>query len=141
VTVKPRKDERFEIFGKVYWDFFAQSSGKKMGYIANVSCSGCLLKTTDSIDTRRWIRMMILDESSNLYITSIGRVVRRQEIMEIIGEGEDYTLYHHGIEFTYPNYFSLAGTNLTLALSNRNLSVRSCRNLNSKSPFLPGFLA
>lgn len=141
IHVTQRRDERYEFFGKVSWDFFAQSCGKKLGYIANLSRSGCLLKTADAIETRRWIRLMIQDESSNLAFSGIGRVVRRQDIMEIVGDGEDYTLYHHGIEFTYPNYFSLADASLILALSNKNFNVRSCRSLNSRSPFLPGFLA
>ncbi len=139
--MKPRKHERHEFFGKTFWDFFAQSCGKKLGYITNISRSGCLLKTTELIDHRRWIRMMIEDKSTNIYFSTVGRVVRRLEIIETVEEADDYTLFHHGIEFTYPNYFSYAETDLTLALSSTNFNVRSCRNLNSSSPFLPGFLA
>lgn len=136
-----RKSERFDYFAKVKWDFFAQSAGKKTGYIGNISNTGCLLKTSEVIESRRWLRLMIQDDSTNVYFTAVGRVVRKKNVMEIIDNGNDFTLYHYGIEFTYPNYLSFADTSLILALSNRNLSVRSCLNLNSRSPLRPGFLA
>lgn len=141
--MKSRKNERYGFFGKVIWDFFAQKGGKKSGYLANISQSGCLLKTSEPIDTRRWIRLIIRDESSNLYFTSIGRVVRRENAAEIMEDehGAECVLYRYGIEFTHPNYFSVAQTDLMSALSSKNFKVRSCRSLNSKSPFFAGFLA
>lgn len=136
-----RKSERFDFFSRVSWDFFAEKSGKKNGYIGNISSTGCLLKTSELIENRRWLRLIIQDDSTNLYITAIGRVVRKRNLMEVVHGGLDFTLYHYGIEFTYPNYLTYADTDLIFALSRRNLSVRSCLSLNSRSPFRPGFLA
>ncbi len=136
-----RRDERFEFFGKVFWNFFAQGADKRSGYLGNISNSGCLLKTTEAIENRRWIRLIIEDKSNHLYFVAVGRVVRRQNFLEILNAGTDFTLYQHGIEFTYPNYFSCAATDLILALSRRNLMVRSCLSLNSKSSLRPEFLA
>jgi len=139
--VTERRHPRYDLFGKVYWDFFASGSGRKKGYLANLSQSGCLLKTSDPIDMRRWIRLLYEDPSSNLCVTLIGRVLRRNNQLETIQEGLDFTLYQHGVEFTFPNHFSLAATDLILDLSRRNLRVSSCLNLNSKSSLRPGFLA
>lgn len=136
-----RKSERFDYFVKVYWDFFAQRMGKKSGYLGNISISGCLLKTNEIIDHRRWVKLIITEDTHRIYFTAIGRVVRKKNAIEMMDQGSEFTLYHYGIEFTHPNYFSLATTDLILALSKRNLSVRSCLNLNSKSAFRPGFLA
>ena len=126
---------------KQFGIFFAQQTGGKSGYIANISSAGCLLKTNESIENRRWIRMIIKDESTHLCFSAVGRVVRQGISVENAQNGNDLTLYHYGIEFTYPNYFSLAGTDLILALSKRNLRVRSCLSLNSRSSLRPGFLA
>ena len=136
-----RKEERFEFQARVTWDFFAQTSGKKGGTLVNISRSGCLLKADEFIENRRWVRLFIEDSSSNLYITCVGRVVRTQLLLEgaELGLGDPVTYY--GIEFTFPNYLSLGATDLILALSRRNLMVRSCLNRNSRSPFRPGFLA
>ena len=140
-SVGQRKHQRFEIFTRVHWDFFAQSSSKKSGYIGDISCSGCLLKTNEPIENQRWVRMLIQDDSSNLYVHAVGKIIRQRHMMEILEGGIDIALYQYGIEFTVPNYFSLGGADLILELSKRNLSVRSCLNLNSRSPILPGFLA
>jgi len=139
--IQRRKHERVDFFRRASWDFFEGATGRKQGYIADVSRGGCLLKTSEAIDHRRWVRIIIQDEQTNLCITAVGRVVRRQQAMEVVNGGTDVTLYNYGIEFTFPGYFSLAGTNLTLALSSKNWMVRSCRSRNSKSSFLPGVLA
>lgn len=136
-----RKHQRYDLFGKVSWDFYANGTGKKIGYLGNLSISGCLLKTSEPIENRRWVRLIIEDAHKNMSVVVIGRVVRQKNSMEIVQGGGDFTLYHYGIEFTSPNYFSLAGTTFILDLSKTNLSVRSCLNRNSRSPFLPGFLA
>lgn len=136
-----RKHQRFEFFSRVYWDFFTEGSSKKSGYIGDLSCSGCLLKTNEPAENQRWLRLLIKDEATNLQVIAVGKIVRQRQMMEILEGGIDIALYQYGIEFTYPNYFSLGGTDLILALSKINLSVRSCLSLNSKSPIRPGFLA
>lgn len=136
-----RTQPRFDYFAKVFWDFFAEGNATKRGYLDNLSATGCLLKTNEVIDTHHTIRMIIHDATSNLYVCALGKVVRKRNVMEVIDGGLDISLYQYGVEFTLPNYFSLGGTDLILALSKRNLTVRSCLSLNSKSPFRPGFLA
>ena len=101
-----RKSERIKIFSKAYWDFFAEGVGKKIGYLGNISNSGCLLKTNQAIENRRWIRLLIKVDERTLYFAVVGRVIRRQNIMEVTQDGNDLTLYHHGIEFTYPKYLN-----------------------------------
>lgn len=132
--MQERKDERYEFEAKVFWTFFAQGSFKMPGYLKDISRSGCLLKTYQTIECRRWLRFIVQDPSSNLFFTAIGRVVRAQTVVE-------RTQFEYGIQFTFPNYFSLAGIDVISALSRRNLMVRSCRSLNSKSPLRPEFLA
>lgn len=144
-----RKDPRYPFYGTAVWDYFALGTGRKRGDITEISRSGCLLSTTEPIEYRRWIRLIIQDPTSNLSVTAIGRVARRHSALIPIDihtknpmlEGQNRPVYQHGIEFTHPNYFSEGATDLILALSRRNLTVRSCLNLNSKSPIRPGFLA
>ncbi len=136
-----RKNERYDFHVNVAWDFFAQRTGGKAGRIINVSKTGCLLQTNEYIENRRWIRFIIQDHSSNLQIACVGRVVRCKILTKTDCEEFDTAIYDYGIEFTFPNYFSLGDTDLIFALSKRNLMVRSCLNLNSKSSFRPGFLA
>lgn len=148
-SVRQRKDERVDYFAQVVWELFANSNGRKKGVITNISRGGFLLKTTELIESRRWIRFVIQDFNNNLCFCGTGRVVRRREAIHLPTSdshpfssfGEGNPIFEHGIEFTFPNYFSLAETNLILALSKRNLRVRSCLSLNSKSSLRPGFLA
>ena len=132
--MQKRKDERFEFNSKVFWTYFAQSSVKMPGYLEDISRSGCSLKTSQIIECRRWIRLIIQDHSSNLFFTAVGRVTRSQQL---VGLGT----FKYGIQFTFPNYFSLAGIEVISALSRRNLMVRSCLNRNAKSSLRPEFLA
>lgn len=137
-----REFERHGFFRKASWDFFSGSTGGKPGYILNISRGGCLLKASEPIEHRRWIRIMIHDHYTNLSFTQVGRVVRREDIIESLesldlGDGYDITLHRYGIEFTRPSALT-SQADLILALSSKNLSVRSCLSLNSKSSFLPG---
>jgi hypothetical protein len=143
--IRMRRHERYGFFRKATWDFFTGSTGVKPAYILNISKNGCLLKASDPIEHRRWIRIVIHDHHSNVSFTQIGRVVRREDIVESFESpdtaGEhDVTLYRYGIEFTHPGFLS-DQEDLILALSSKNLMVRSCLNLNDKSSFRPGSLA
>lgn len=139
--IERRKNERFEYHTKVRWDFFAQEAGKKDGFLTNISQTGCLLLTDELIENRRWLRLSMEENTAQVHILCIGRIVRFQSYSEYTSQGTEIALFSYGIEFTHPNYWSLAATDLILALSRRNLIVRSCLNLNSKSSFRPGFLA
>ncbi len=134
--VQGRQHERIEFFRKVRWDFYTASSGPKTGYVTNLSKTGCLMKSNELIDHRRWIRIMLIEEDSNVTYTAVGRIVRCENVLEAVTE-DDVTLYRFGIEFTRPNYFAC----LILDFSKRNLTVRSCRNLNTKSSLRLGFLS
>jgi hypothetical protein len=98
-----RRYERLEIRKTVHWDYFTASSGAKKGYLANVSKGGCLLKTSELIEHRRWLRLMI--EDGNVLVSIVGRVTRCENVIEAFGK-EDLTLYRYGIEFTHPSALS-----------------------------------
>ena len=140
VSVNKRTAERFEFIGQTSWDFFAEKEGKKSGLTLNISHSGLLLNTQHEIEPRRWLRLVIQEDATQLCLVIIGRVVRLEKKKGAeLSTTQPGSLY--GVEFTFPNYLSLASTDVISALSKRNLMVRSCLNLNSKSPFRPGFLA
>ena len=129
-----RRHERFEVQKLVHWDFFESNEGAKQGYVTNVSRGGCLLKTSEIIDHRRWLRLMV--EEENVLLSAVGRVTRCENVIEAFGT-DDVTLYRYGIEFTYPGAFLTQDADLIFDLSSRNLTVRSCRILNSRSSRLP----
>ncbi len=142
--MEKRKNHRFEFVGQVSWDYFAKSEGGKSGDLLNISRSGCLFKTHHAVESRRWLRLLAQEESSQVGVVIIGRVVRATRLIHSVpglkSVSDSYgTLY--GIEFTFPNYFSLASTEEISALSTRNLMARSCLIRNSRSPLRPGFLA
>jgi hypothetical protein len=126
-------DAPVELYWKTSWDFFSGGSGSKTGYTTDLKETSCVLKTSEPIEFRRWIRMMIRDENTNVSFTAVGRVIRCENSFEA-SIGSDVTLYRYVVEFTYP-------LDLSLALSSKNLSVLSCRTRNVKSSMRPGFLA
>lgn len=78
-NMKARRHERYPFFRKASWDFFTGGGRFKPGYIMNISKGGCLLKASEPIDHRRWVRLMIQDHQSNVCFSHVGRVVRRQD--------------------------------------------------------------
>lgn len=118
---------------KTRWDFFSESSGSKTGWTTELSSTSCLLKTSEPIEFRRWIRMVLVDENTNLSFTAVGRITKCENAFEA-DLGHEVTLYRYAVEFTYP-------LDLILALSSKNLSVLSCRTRNMKSSMREGFLA
>ncbi len=136
-----RVHARHPVLCKATWDFFTGTGGAKPGYIFDLSKGGLLLKTSDPIDHRRWVRIVLRDTSLNVNFAMVGRAVRAENRLEAVGDF-DITLYRYGIQFTHPNYLMTpSGQDLILALSSRNLRVASCLSLNSKSSLRPGFLA
>lgn len=125
-----RKNERFSWTRKTRWDFFTAGTGAKSGYVTNISKGGCLLKTSELIEHRRWIRMLVQD--GDMAHTAVGRIIRCEHAIEAIGDS-DISLYRYGIEFVQPCFANTQDLDLILAFSNRNSTVRSCLNLNTKS--------
>jgi hypothetical protein len=115
---------------KVRWDFFTAAKGARSGYVTNISEGGCLLKTTEPIEHRRWIRIIIQDEA--LWRAAIGRIIRCEHAIEAVGDG-DISLYRYGVEFVQPCFATAQDLALTLDLSSKNRMVRSCLSLNTKS--------
>lgn len=97
--VSRRKRQRFSIASPVDWDFFSAANGTKAGYLEDISEGGCLLRTTDLIDHRRWVRMVI--KNDDLWFTCVGRVIRREDRMEPWIDG-NITLHRYGVEFIHP---------------------------------------
>lgn len=129
-----RKYERLEINHAASWDFFNGRDGLKAGIISNISQGGCLLKTDEPANHRRWIKLVLNTPGSPIGYTAVGRVLHTMEAMEIFDDGHT-TLYRHGVEFTHPTHLSYEDLDLIFALSKRNWKIRSCliRNIRSVS--------
>lgn len=128
-----RKHERFDVVRKSNWDYFTAGNGTKKGFLANISKGGCLLKTTELIEHRRWLRIMVPDEDQGVWTTLVGRVIRCEHMIEAIG-GE-VTIYRYGVEFV-PVVSEVQGpTHLPLILAepSKKATVLSCLSLNTKS--------
>lgn len=132
--VKERKFTRYGFFRQARWDYFTGSTGMKTGYVLNISRGGCLIKASDPIDHRRWIRIVIQDLHSNVSFSQIGRVIRRENMIECtqLDHGaatqHDITLYRYGVEFTHPGYLT-SQEEVIAALAHRNLSIRNYLDL------------
>jgi len=135
-----RQFERFDLVQRATWDLFSERTGSKSGYITNISQGGCLLKTFESIEHRRWIRLVVNSDEMNLGFSLVGRVSRKENIIEVFGHS-DTVLYRYGVEFMKPEQLRNQDLTLILAASSRNFTTRSCRIRNIKSSFLPGSLA
>lgn len=103
-----RKSKRFSLYRLVDWDYFSEAGGAKLGFIEDLSEGGCLLRTVQAIGHRRVIRLMIKDPVQNVWLTAVGRVIRREDKMEAIpgsGTGNQpwgVTLHRFGIQFIRP---------------------------------------
>ena len=98
---KRRKHTRFGFQRTADWDFYTAATGAKSGYLDNLSSGGCLLRASEPIEHRRWLRMIVREEENGLWFTTVGRVMRREERMEAWDEN-NVTLYRYGIEFIQP---------------------------------------
>jgi hypothetical protein len=132
-----RRFERIPFIRSASWDYFSDRKGKKWGYIDDVSRGGCLLRTNVPIEHRRWIRLRVDDENSNVSLAWVGQVIRAEQKIEVArasGDNDfDITIYRYGVRFTHPGQLSAQDFDLILALSSKNLTVDSCLSLNSKS--------
>ena len=99
-----------------------------------------MLKTSDAIDHRRWIRIVIKDEAANLWFTLVGRAVRCENALEAFSEN-DVTLYRYGIEFTFPGPMSVHDFKLIETLASKSFTLRPGRDAPQIPSFRPGFLA
>ncbi len=131
-----RRHERIAFARSASWDYFSGQKGRKWGYIDDVSRGGFLLRTSEPIEHRRWIRVRVDDGESNLSLAWVGQVIRAEQKIEVAraaGDQYEITIYRYGVRFTHPGQLSVQDFDLILALSKRNLSVLSCLSLNSKS--------
>lgn len=95
-----RKASRYEVARNADWDFFTYATGAKRGYLENISQGGCLLRTEEAIEHRRWIRLIVRETENNLCFTSVGRVIRREDKIQPWDE-KTMTLHRYGIEFIH----------------------------------------
>ncbi len=130
---------RHSVVQEASFDFLTQGTGRKVGFITDISQGGCLLKSTEPVDPKRFLRMILQDDEHKFGFTLVGRVIRRENKLEAIGD--EMTLYRYGIEFTFPGSLAAQDLDLILALSSKNLSVRSCLMRNNKSSLRSEFLA
>jgi hypothetical protein len=96
-----RSQPRYGFLRTADWDFFTASTGTKPGYLENISEGGCLFRTSEPIEHRRWIRFIVKDSTENLHLVLVGRVVRREDKMESWDE-QNVTLHRYGVEFIQP---------------------------------------
>jgi hypothetical protein len=97
-----RREVRYPWRHAVDWDFFTLGSGAKPGLIDNLSEHGCLLRTVEPIEHRRWLRLVVREPDSGLFFTAVGRVIRREDRLEAGVEGElAVTLHRYGVEFVH----------------------------------------
>lgn len=140
VNTSQRKHERVRLFCKAKWDFFTGNTGPKAGFVTDISQGGCLLKVCEPIEHRRWLRILVNDNQSNVHFSLVGRVVRCESQLEAVTESE-LSLFRYGIQFTHPAFVGQDGQDLIFALSRRNFRVFSCLSRNTKSSLRPGFFA
>lgn len=95
-----RKATRYGFARRADWDFFSAGSGAKPGFLENLSEGGCLLRTTEPIEHRRWIRLVVKDPQRSLWFTAVGRIVRREDRMEA-WDDHNVTLYRYGVQFIH----------------------------------------
>ena len=104
ITDMERKHERSEIHCRATWDFYTSGTGAKNGLITNISPGGCLLKSNELIEHRRWVRILARSQA-NVVVTLVGRITRCENVVESSRPAEgahaEVTLFRYGIEFTY----------------------------------------
>ena len=130
---------RHAMIQKVNFDFFTLGTGRKQGFITDVSLGGCMMRSSEALDARRWLRLLIQDDDKKLGFSLVGRIVRRENKLETTGD--EITLYRYGVEFTFPEILSNQDLDLILDLSSKNFNVRSCLIRNNKSSLRSEFLA
>ncbi|MBC7692159.1 MAG: hypothetical protein H7222_10345 [Methylotenera sp.] len=96
-----RVQPRYEFLRVADWDFFTAGTGIKSGFLENIGERGCLFRTAEPIEHRRWIRMIVREPVENLLMVLVGRIVRREDKMES-WDDRTVTLYRHGVEFIQP---------------------------------------
>lgn len=96
-----RRHLRYQFSKKADWDFFTSGTGNKTGYVEDISQGGCLLRTTDAIEHRRWVRLLVKENHLNLWFTAVGRIIRREDRLEV-ADGQHVTLFRYGVEFIHP---------------------------------------
>ncbi|HAR41858.1 MAG TPA: hypothetical protein DCS07_04390 [Bdellovibrionales bacterium] len=132
-----RKHERFELIQRATWSYFAAGFGTQSGYISNISLSGCLLKTFEVIEHRRWVRIIIDHAHSNLAFTIVGLITRRENVIEVFGNYET-TLYRYGIKFTRPEQLNYQDLDMILALSTKKAELLPWRSKVPQIACIPG---
>lgn len=123
-----RQHARYPFFRTADWDFFTSGTGSKPGWLEDVSEGGCLLRTTEPVEHRRWIRLAVKQPEENLWFTAVGRVIRREDRMEAWDE-QTITLYRYGIEFIHPLN--------TLALEKIQSNLSECAICHNRSASIP----
>ncbi|MGK5085572.1 hypothetical protein WDW37_19970 [Bdellovibrionota bacterium FG-1] len=105
-----------------HWDLFSEACGRKPGYVTELTNYSCSLDTNETIEFRRWIRMLIRDPQSNLMIAAIGCVVRCINTPPPPTKTGNITAYRYRVEFTFP--FNLARLNGSVLQNAEEETVR-----------------
>jgi hypothetical protein len=89
------------------WDFFTGATGMKPCLIENLSTGGCLLRSSEPIQNRRWVRLVLEDQRAQLSRTVVGWVVRLessiQDELPLVQEcrSRNEVNYRYGVQFLH----------------------------------------
>jgi hypothetical protein len=105
------------------WDYFTAPSGRQSAMIRDLSAGGILLCTSQEMEVRRWVRILLQHPTLHLSMVVVGRVVRSEAALDSWPD-EQITLYRHGVELLE----DLPAAWL-LSLTNPHVSTCSCGSL------------
>ncbi len=107
-----RKYSRKPWPGLANWDFFTGATGTKACVVENLSPGGCLIRSSEPIQNRRWVRLILRDERGNLVRSVIGWVVRMENEIDAVSYSRprDGLKYRYGIEFIPTASWSLGAS-------------------------------
>ena len=108
------------------WDFFTAPDGAKRAWIRELDLHQAVLCSTQPIEERRWIRVILHadhETGQGLSRAAFARVTEQQEIIDL-WEDDTLTLYRHVLEWVRP-----LEAEWVSALTSREWNLCACSNL------------
>lgn len=86
------------------WDYLTEPTGRRSAWLCEITETGCVLRTAEPLDSRRWLRLAYHDEEIGLFRARSGRIIKREDRIEAVGDAYDsiVTLHRYQIEFEPP---------------------------------------
>ena len=111
------------------WDFFTAPEGTRQGWIREIATQHAVLCSTQPIEERRWIRVVLHADygiGGGVSGAAFARVTEQQEIIDL-WEDDTLTLYRHVLEWVRPIELEWVA-----ALTSRKWNLCACSNLIAK---------